>query len=99
MLIIQGDVFFCTFYHDFNIAHIYMKYLFWVGEICKKETQACKSNRFTKEFQAEWPVLLGRNGLKIYHDVISSNIWLNARTLVSTIISEQGISFEKTSQY
>ena len=53
MLIIQGDVFFCTFSHDFNAAYIYMKYLFWVGEICKKETQACKSNRFTKEFQAE----------------------------------------------
>ena len=36
------------------IPHILnMKYLFWVGEICKKETQACKSNRFTKEFQAE----------------------------------------------
>lgn len=50
MLIIQGDVFFCTFHHDFNIAHIYMKYLFWVGEICKKETQACKINRFAKEF-------------------------------------------------
>jgi len=43
-----------------------------ISRICKKETQACKSNRFTKEFQAEWPVLLGRNGLKIYHDVISS---------------------------
>ena len=72
MLIIQADVFFCTFPHDFNAAYIYIKYLFWVGEIGKKETQACKSNRFTKEFQAEWPLLLGRSGLKIYHDVISS---------------------------
>ena len=41
MLIIQVDVFFCTFPHGFNAAYIYIKYLFWVGEICKKETQAC----------------------------------------------------------
>lgn len=50
MLIIQGDVFFCTFPYDFNTTYIHMRYLFWVGEICKKETQACKSNRFAKEF-------------------------------------------------
>lgn len=42
--------FFARFTMTLNIAHIYMKYLFWVGEICKKETQACKSNRFAKEF-------------------------------------------------
>lgn len=51
MLIIQGDVFFCTFPYDFNTTYIYMKYFFGLAKFVKKKHKHAKVIDLLRNFR------------------------------------------------